>query len=87
MCNRMVTSEIIPQFPEFTILLPINMTGDKLLSQSWVVLVYRIENSTHSELGHSVILALIQVNKFQNFSTKYLLEFFLMYSFVCLGFS
>ena len=58
MCNRMVTSEISPQFHEFTILLPNNITGDKLPSQSGVVLVYRIENSAHSELGHSVILAL-----------------------------
>ena len=73
-------------FPNFASLpfyyRPNNITGDKLPSQSWVVLVYRINNSTHSELGHNVIW--LSVNKFQNFSTKYLLEFFLMYSFVCL---
>ena len=40
----MVTSEIVPYFHEFTVLLPINKTGDKLLSQSCVVLVHLLEN-------------------------------------------
>ena len=46
-------------FPNFASLpfyyRPNNITGDKLPSQSWVVLVYRINNSTHSELRHNVI--------------------------------
>ena len=30
MCNQMVTSEIIPEFHEYTIWLPINIMGDEL---------------------------------------------------------
>ena len=80
--------EIIPYFQEFTVLLPINKMGDKLPSQSWVVacLSHRELHALKS-LGHTFGFKLLWVYKFQNFSTKYLLEFFLMYSFVCSGFS
>ena len=77
--------EIISYFHEFTVLLLIDKTGDKLPSQSWVVacLSYRELHALKS-LGHTFLL---WVYKFLNVSTTYLLEFCFMFSLVCLGFS
>ena len=43
------TSDIISLFHEYTTWLPINITGDKWLLQSYIFLFYFIENSETSE--------------------------------------
>ena len=50
-CSRISqnTSDIISYFHEYTIWIPINITGDKLLLQSYIFLFYFIENSETSE--------------------------------------
>ena len=61
--------------------------GDELRSQSWIFDMFildRIDRELHSL--KSLDLKLIKDQNFQNSSTKYLLESFLMCSFVCSGF-
>ena len=54
-----------PNFTSLTFFLPTNITGDKLPSQSWVVLVFVSRTSYAEKLGHSIILALcLQVAEF-----------------------
>ena len=50
-CSRIWqnTSDVIFYFHAYTIWLPINITGDKLLLQSYIFLFYFIENSETSE--------------------------------------
>ena len=52
-CSRIWqnTSDVIFYFHAYTIWLPINITGDKLLLQSYIFLFYFIENSETSELA------------------------------------
>ena len=52
-CSRIWqnTSDVIFYFHAYTIWLPINITGDKLLLQSYIFLFYFIENSETFELA------------------------------------
>ena len=51
-CSRIWynTSDIISYVHEYTIWLPINITGDKLLLQTFIFLFYFIENSETSSV-------------------------------------
>ena len=60
------TSDIISLFHEYTIWLPINITGDKWLLQSYIFLFYFIGNSETSERA--------ECSQFSRFFVKTLLE-------------
>ena len=58
------TSDIISLFHEYTIWLPINITGDKWLLEWYIFLFYFIENSETSERA--------ECSQFLGFSSKLL---------------